>query len=109
LLHGQVCRLDPSEGVAGKRQPLSGFILKVGLPTLIGVFARLLGYLLGKWNVLGIKVDTTSLQGFVVLGILFSYVGIDLVLTALAQRKSDSETGNFSRQKTTNTSATEPQ
>ena len=67
--------------------PAPKFLLKVALPALAsGILAGLLAYLLARWDILGIKADTTSLQGFVILGLLFSYVGIDWVLKAITRR-----------------------
>jgi hypothetical protein len=64
------------------------FLLNKVLPGLLpGLVAGTIAYLLASWGILGIKVDTTSLKGFVILGFLFSYVGVDLVLRAATQRK----------------------
>jgi hypothetical protein len=54
---------------------------------VIGVISGGLAYLLASWGVLGIKVDTTTLQGFVILGFLFSYVGVDMILQSLTAKK----------------------
>jgi len=45
-----------------------------------GVLSGGLAYLLIDWKVLGIRMDSTSLQGFFILGFLFSHIGVDLVL-----------------------------
>ena len=85
LLHSMYQVLTRFPGSSG---PFRGFLLTVAFPGLIsGVLAGLLAYLLARWDVLGIKVDTTSLQGFVILGFLFSYVGIDVVLKKITERK----------------------
>lgn len=66
----------------------SRFILSVGIPGFVtGALAGTLAYLLASWGVLGIKVDTTTIQGFIILGFLFSYVGIDLILKTVTQQK----------------------
>ena len=49
--------------------------------------AGALAYFLSNFDVLGIKIDTSSLRGFVILGFLFSYVGIDLILKTLVPTK----------------------
>jgi hypothetical protein len=66
------------------RRILSGAVLP-GLAT--SILSGSLAYLLADWGVLGIKVDTTSLQGFFILGFLFSYVGIDFVLRTVTRRE----------------------
>jgi len=57
-----------------------------------GAFAGALAYFLANWGVLGIKVDTTTLQGFVILGFLFSYVGVDTILKAVTTKEKGKET-----------------
>jgi len=51
-----------------------------GLTRLAGGLA----FVLSDLNLIGIKIDTSSLRGFVILGFLFSYVGIDLILKTVA-------------------------
>jgi len=53
-----------------------------------GSVAGALAYFLSNFDVLGIAVDTSSLRGFVILGFLFSYVGVDLILKTLVSPKS---------------------
>jgi len=68
--------------------PIFQFLRTKALPSLVlGSLTGALAYLFASWGILGIKVDTTSLQGFVIQGFLFSYVGLDLVLKAATQRK----------------------
>ncbi len=75
--------------ITGYQGSIFRFILAKVLPGLIpGLVAGALAYLLASWGVLGIRVDTTSLKGFVILGFLFSYVGVDIVLKAVTQRKT---------------------
>jgi hypothetical protein len=61
------------------------------LAMIVGIVSGALAYLLASWNVLGIKVDTTTLQGFVILGFLFAYVGVDVILKNLMPRKPANE------------------
>jgi hypothetical protein len=49
-----------------------------------GVLAGCLAYFLASWNILGIKVDTTSLRGFALLGFLFAYIGVDSIMKRTA-------------------------
>ena len=70
-----------------RRQALRTLLAQAAISVLAGLTAGLLAYLLAAWNILGIKIDTTSLKGFVILGFLFSYVGVDLVLGATGARK----------------------
>lgn len=70
-----------------RRQTAKTWSRKAAISVVAGLTAGLLAYLLAAWNILGIKIDTTSLKGFVILGILFSYVGVDLVLGATSARK----------------------
>jgi hypothetical protein len=53
---------------------------------LPGVIAGALAYFLVNMNILGIKIDTTALQGFLVLGFLFAYVGIDTILKLVTKK-----------------------
>jgi hypothetical protein len=68
----------------GKRRSIAGrgkaTIAKVSGTLFSGFLAGCLAYLLATWNILGIRVDTTSLRGFVVIGFLFSYLGIESVM-----------------------------
>jgi hypothetical protein len=52
----------------------------LGFGLIGGASAGGLAFLLASWNIIGIKVDTTSPLGFVILGVLFSYIGVDLIL-----------------------------
>lgn len=52
-----------------------------------GALAGALAYLLANYDVLGFKADTTELRGFLILGFLFSYVGIDTILKLVAPQK----------------------
>lgn len=56
------------------------------ITVVTGMVSGVLAYLLGNYGILGFKVDTSSLQGFVILGFLFSYVGVDAILKAATQR-----------------------
>ena len=86
VLHGSYKLLKDSPNRKGS---VPRFLLNTGLPqVLTGAFAGMLAYLLVNWGILGIKVDTTTLQGFVILGFLFSYVGIDLILKTVTQHDS---------------------
>lgn len=52
-----------------------------------GALAGTLAYFLANWRILGFQIDTTALHGFLVLGFLFSYVGIDTILKILVHKK----------------------
>jgi hypothetical protein len=54
--------------------------------------AGALAFLLADWELLGIKPATTSLRGFLVLGFLFAYVGVDALLRALVPQRDHGET-----------------
>jgi hypothetical protein len=58
--------------------------LKARRTVVTAMFAGLLAFLCADWNILGINKDTTSLRGFVLLGFLFAYVGVDVVLRKAA-------------------------
>jgi hypothetical protein len=58
---------------------------------LPGSLAGALAYFLVNMNVLGIKIDTTQLQGFVVLGFLFAYVGIDTILKLVTKKSEEKQ------------------
>jgi len=58
---------------------------------LPGALAGALAYFLVNMNILGIKIDTTALQGFLVLGFLFAYVGIDTILKLVTRKDGDSK------------------
>jgi hypothetical protein len=70
-----------------KRSP-AAWIRKVSLAVLVGIVPGALAYPLAAWNILGIKTDTTSLKGFFILGLLFAYVGMDVVLALTAPKKT---------------------
>jgi len=55
-----------------RHKPLASFV--------VASISGVIGYFLASTNVVGIKLDTTSLRAFVIIGFLFSYVGVDLVL-----------------------------
>lgn len=53
---------------------------------LLGFGAGMLAYLLAEWNVFGIKTDPSGLRGYLILGLLFSYVGADWILKISTKR-----------------------
>jgi hypothetical protein len=57
---------------------------------LLGVAGGGLAYLLADFNILGIRGDTTGLRGFFLLGLLFSYVGADFILSVATKGRKDS-------------------
>lgn len=59
------------------------FVRLAAVKLLTGAVAGSIAYLLASWNVLGIRVDTTSLRAFALLGFLFSYLGVDAVVRRL--------------------------
>ena len=85
ILHGtyQTTRtINESSG------PLTQRIFKTGFPKIAGgALAGIISFFFVDWNLIGIKIDTTSLKGFVILGFLFSYVGIDLILKHILPKK----------------------
>ncbi len=70
-----------------KRAP-AAWVRRVSLAILLGIVPGSLAYLLAAWNILGIKTDTTNLKGFFILGLLFAYVGMDVVLALTAPKKA---------------------
>ena len=91
MLGGLVCTLflffKANFGNA-RRKAIKSLPTKITVNAVTGLVTGLVAYFLAAWNVLGIKVDTTSLKGFVILGFLFSYVGIDVVLRATTTKKA---------------------
>ena len=80
----QCIRLGKTHRRSGKGTFKQFFLRKI-IPRLItGCVSGLLAYLFASWGILGITVDTTTLKGFVILGIIFSYIGIDLILKTVA-------------------------
>ena len=74
--------------LASKRKPMLRSVLLSGILSLVaGALAGVVAYLLATWNVLGIRIDPNSLKGFVVLGFLFSYLGIDAVMRLVTTKK----------------------
>lgn len=65
------------------------------LKLLTGVVAGCVAYLLASWNVLGIRIDTTSLRAFALLGFLLSYVGVDSVVRRLVPDQGSSRAENL--------------
>jgi hypothetical protein len=61
---------------ANKQSGLRKIVARATIAAISGT----VGYLLASANLVGIKVDTTSLWGFIILGFLFSCAGIDVVL-----------------------------
>jgi hypothetical protein len=51
-----------------------------------GLFAGSLAYLLASWDIFGIRVDTSSLRGFVFLGFLFAYIGVDSLMKGISSK-----------------------
>ncbi len=70
-----------------KRTP-AAWVRRVSLAVLLGIVPGAFAYLLAAWNILGIKTDTTNLKGFFILGLLFAYVGMDVVLALTAPKKA---------------------
>jgi hypothetical protein len=54
-----------------------------------GVLAGLFSFILMNWQVLGIKVDATSLRAFLLIGFLVAHLGLDAVLkkVSVAEQK----------------------
>jgi hypothetical protein len=61
------------------------FLRSLGAALIAGVFA----YELANLNVFGIRLDTTSLHGFVVLGLLTAYVGVEPLLAKFVERRNE--------------------
>jgi len=70
----------PAEPASTKRRRLLARVA-------VGIIAGIAAYLLASYDILGIKADTSSLRAFVVLGFLFSFVGIEGVLSKMLPRK----------------------
>jgi hypothetical protein len=51
-----------------------------------GVAAGLFAYVLADLDVLGIKLDTTHLRAFVVLGLVVAYAGVEPILSAFVKK-----------------------
>ena len=51
-----------------------------------GTFAGVLAWALADWNVLGIRIDTSHLTGYFVLGLVTSYAGVEPILARLIAR-----------------------
>ena len=45
-----------------------------------GAFAGLVAYLFADWDIIGVKLDTSSPRTFIILGFLFAYVGVDVLI-----------------------------
>jgi|GEM_PF-3981577 len=60
---------------------------KLVVTLIIGSMAGALSYFLSSWGILGFKVDTSTVEGFFLLGFLFAYTGIDIILKAAARSK----------------------
>ena len=71
-----------------RKHPRAVWIKKVALAALAGIVPGAFAYPLAAYNVLGIKTDTTSLRGFFILGLLFAYAGMDVVLAWWAPKKT---------------------
>lgn len=75
---------ETTRTVTANRRYSFRLFLRRGLPRIVtGILAGILSYFLASYNILGVDIKTTSLRGFVILGFLFSYVGIDLILNKL--------------------------
>jgi hypothetical protein len=61
-------------------------VRKVFKPLSVGLLAGGFAYIIADWDVLGIKMDTTHLRAFVVLGLIVSYIGIEPLLAIIAKR-----------------------
>jgi hypothetical protein len=87
LIYSMIQFLRTSLQSRRKRSP-AVWIKKVSLAVLVGIVPGALAYPLAAWNILGIKTDTTSLKGFFILGLLFAYVGMDVVLALTAPKRA---------------------
>jgi hypothetical protein len=76
---------------AKRRRSVRSALANVFTRLSAGALAGTLAYLLVDWGILGIKVDKTTLQGFVILGFFFSYIGIDLILRTATGGGRDGE------------------
>jgi hypothetical protein len=88
VLHGMY---QATREIFALKKPPSEQLFKIGWRIPCGALAGVLSYLFVDWDIIGIKIDTTSLKGFVILGFLFSYVGIDLVLKNIFSGKKSSD------------------
>ncbi len=66
--------------------PRRGIVAQLALTLFGGLFAGSFAYLLASWDVLGIRVDTSSLRGFVFFGFLVAYVGVDSLMKGISSK-----------------------
>jgi hypothetical protein len=71
-----------------RKRSVAAWFRQVSLAILLGIVPGALAYLFAAWNILGIKADTTSLKGFFILGFLFAYIGMDVVLKLSTVKKA---------------------
>lgn len=87
LLYSLVQYLRNILGSTRKRS-VAAWLRQISLAMLLGIVPGALAYLFAAWNILGIKADTTSLKGFFILGFLFAYIGMDVVLKLSTVKKA---------------------
>ena len=66
--------------------PRRRIVAQFALTLFGGLFAGSFAYLLASWDVLGIRVDTSSLRGFVFFGFLVAYVGVDSLMKGISSK-----------------------
>lgn len=70
------------------------FTAKVALPTISSsVLAGFVAYLSTTSGILGVQVEPTAWGGYILLGILFAYVGVDTVLEGMRRRLGEVQKG----------------
>jgi hypothetical protein len=63
--------------------------LALGRAIFTSLVAAMVAYALADLNVLGIRIDTTQLTGFFVIGVMVSYVGLDQMLERVMKKAAD--------------------
>jgi hypothetical protein len=74
---------------------LSGrVVMEVAKAIVSGVFAGVLAWAFADWNVLGIRIDTSRLTGYFILGLITSYAGVEPLLARFAVRNEIRRAGH---------------
>jgi hypothetical protein len=75
---------------AKTRRSVGPFTWKVALPTLSSsMLAGFVAYLSTTSAIFGIQVDPTAWGGYILLGLLFAYAGVDTVLEGMKRKLED--------------------
>lgn|SRR5947209_5091037 len=66
---------EPSE-TGRKKIPWARGMVKL----ITGAVAGVVAYLFAAWDIIGVKLDMSSSRTFLILGFLFSYIGVDVLM-----------------------------